>query len=400
MLNRLSKPWLVVVALLVAVALFFFARPLLGVKAKSIAVTRGDLIQTIVSSGRTIAASRLEVGTQLTGVVQSVEVRDGDAVKAGALLARLRDDEQRAAVDQAQAALRETEGRLAQLGTTTGPIADQQVRQAQANFELAQSEHGRVQQLFESGFFSQAKLDEADRNRATAKAQMATAMRQAEAARPKGSDSTLAFTRQAQAAAALEVARSRLAYTRIVTPVAGVVLRRGAEPGDLVLQGTKLFSIAAGETQVLLNVDEKNLGLLRIGQTAWVSPDAYPGQRFEAEVFSIAPSIDVQRGTVEVKLEVPTPPDYVRTDMTVSAEILVAKRASATLINADAVRDVAGAAPWVLVVRDGRAVRTPVKLGARGVGELEVLQGLQPGDAVVPPSEPKVREGTRVRPAN
>ena len=118
MLNRLSKPWLVVVALLVAVALFFFARPLLGVKAKSIAVTRGDLIQTIVSSGRTIAASRLEVGTQLTGVVQSVEVRDGDAVKAGALLARLRDDEQRAAVDQAQAALRETEGRLAPVSYT------------------------------------------------------------------------------------------------------------------------------------------------------------------------------------------------------------------------------------------------------------------------------------------
>jgi len=397
MLKKILKPWIVVVVLLVALALYFLARPMLGVKARTVAVTRGELIQTIVSSGRTIATSRVEVGTQLTGVIQTVEVRDGDSVKAGAVLARLRDDEQRAAVDQAQAALREAEARVAQLGTTTGPIADQQLRQAQANLELAQGEYGRVKQLFESGFFSQAKLEEAERNLATSKAQVSAATRQAEAARPKGSDASLALARQAQAAAALEVAKSKLGYTRITTPVAGVVLRRNAEPGDLVQQGTKLFSIAAGETQVLLNVDEKNLGLLQIGQKAWVSPDAYPGKRFEAEVFSIAPSIDVQRGTVEVKLKVPASPDYVRTDMTVSAEILVAKRASVTLIDAEAVRDAAGAVPWVLVMRDGRAMRTPVKLGARGVGALEVLEGLQPGDQVIPPSEPKVRDGARVR---
>ena len=234
MLKKLLKPWVIVVVLLVALGLYFFARPVLGVKVKTIAVTRGELTQTIVSSGRTIATSRVEVGTQLTGVVQSVEVRDGDSVKAGAVLARLRDDEQRAAVDQAQAALREAEARVAQLGSTTGPIADQQLRQAQANLELAQGEYGRVKQLFESGFFSQAKLEEAERNLATSKAQVSAATRQAEAARPKGSDASLALARQAQAAAALEVAKSKLGYTRITTPVAGVVLRRGTEPGDLV----------------------------------------------------------------------------------------------------------------------------------------------------------------------
>ena len=155
-------------------------------------------------------------------------------MKAGAALARLRDDEQRAAVDQAQAALREAEARVAQLGSTTGPIADQQLRQAQANLELAQSEYGRVKQLFESGFFSQAKLDEAERNLATSKAQVSAATRQAEAARPKGSDASLALARQAQAAAALEVAKieARLHAHHHARGRRGLAPRRGARrPG-------------------------------------------------------------------------------------------------------------------------------------------------------------------------
>jgi HlyD family secretion protein len=83
--------------------------------------------------------------------------------------------------------------------------------------------------------------------------------------------------------------------------------------------------------------------------------------------------------------------------MTVSAEILAAKRLNTTTLDSDAIRDAAGPAPWVLVVRDGRAVRQPVKLGIRGAGHTEILAGLAAGDAVVPPAEAAVREGQRAR---
>jgi HlyD family secretion protein len=201
-----------------------------------------------------------------------------------------------------------------------------------------------------------------------------------------------------QARAALELAEAKLGYTRLVAPAAARVLIRGAEPGDLVKAGDKLFTLAVGEPQIRLNVDEKNLGLLAPGLRAQVSSDAFPGRRFEAEVYTVAPSVDPQRGTVEVKLRVPAPPDYLRTDMTVSAEIAVAKRTRALLLDAEAVREPSGAAPWVLAVRDGQAVRVPVRLGARGIGKVEVLEGLRAGEQVVPPSEARVREGSRVRP--
>jgi len=98
-----------------------------------------------------------------------------------------------------------------------------------------------------------------------------------------------------------------------------------------------------------------------------------------------------------VKLRVATPPPYLRQDMTVSVDIEVARRTQALLVPSDAVRDADSSSPWVLVVEDGRARRRPVVLGLRGNGVAEALQGLQPGDAVVPVTAATVADGTRVR---
>jgi HlyD family secretion protein len=85
--------------------------------------------------------------------------------------------------------------------------------------------------------------------------------------------------------------------------------------------------------------------------------------------------------------------------MTVSAEIVAARRTGVLMIDSEGVRGASGASPWVLAVRDGRAVRVPVKVGARGTGKVELLDGLKEGDMVVPPAELAVVEGTKVRPA-
>jgi HlyD family secretion protein len=394
----LSRTWLALAAVAILAAVAYGVTLFMGISARVVEVTQGDLAVTVASTGRVIAASRVEVGTQVAGVIAAVPVREGDEVPAGGVLARLRDEEPRAAIEQARATLREAEARAAQLRSSASPVAEQQLRQAEANRLAAHREHARVMDLYGRGFFSEARMDDAQRALDNAEAQYRGALAQAEAARPKGADADLASARLQQARAALELAEAKLGYTRLVAPAAARVLIRGAEPGDLVKAGDKLFTLAVGEPQIRLNVDEKNLGLLAPGLRAQVSSDAFPGRRFEAEVYTVAPSVDPQRGTVEVKLRVPAPPDYLRTDMTVSAEIAVAKRTRALLLDAEAVREPSGAAPWVLAVRDGQAVRVPVRLGARGIGKVEVLEGLRAGEQVVPPSEARVREGSRVRP--
>lgn len=113
------------------------------------------------------------------------------------------------------------------------------------------------------------------------------------------------------------------------------------------------------------------------------SADAYPDKRFDATLSYINPSVDINRASVEIKLKVDDPPDYLRQDMTVSVDIATARRDDVVIVPARAVND-AAAAPYVLKASGGRAVRQPVKLGLRGVGFYEVIDGLVPGDRVIP----------------
>ena len=100
---------------------------------------------------------------------------------------------------------------------------------------------------------------------------------------------------------------------------------------------------------------------------------------------------------MEVRLEVPKPPAYLRPAMTVSVEVEVAKKRDALVLDAGVVRDLAGDSPWVLLVRDGRAQRADVKLGIRGDRRVEVLEGIDTASAVIPPSEARVAPGSPVR---
>src|SRR5690606_27920605 len=129
-------------------------------------------------------------------------------------------------------------------------------------------------------------------------------------------------------------------------------------------------------TRIVATVDEKNLRWLAAGQKASALADAFSGRPFDAALTWVAPSVDLQRGTVEVWLEVAEPPDFLKPDMTVSVEMGVARRDGASTLPAWAIRDAEGGAylgSHVLVMSEGRAVRQPVKLGLRGVGIVEIV---------------------------
>ena len=123
----------------------------------------------------------------------------------------------------------------------------------------------------------------------------------------------------------------------------------------------------------------------------------FPGQRFAAELVYINPGVDAQRGAVEVKLKVANPPAFLRQDMTVSVDIEVARRAGTVVVPTETVRDATGPQPWVLAVRGWRAQRQPVRLGLRGDNRIEVLEGVEPGDELIPASNGLVKAGQRVR---
>jgi HlyD family secretion protein len=278
------------------------------------------------------------------------------------------------------------------------PAAEQSLAQAQANAVQARQQYERSRDLKAKGFVSQAALDDAQRNLDVAESQLRAARLQVQTNSRSGSDYAMAQTALEQARANLRVAQARLEQTVIFAGVDGTLIGRSVEPGNIVQPGKELMALApGGETQIVVQIDEKNLSQLKLGQKALGSADAYPRERFAAELVYINPGIDALRGSVEVKLRVPNPPDYLRQDMTVSVDIEVARRAAVVVVPADAVHDAAENQPWALVVDGRRAARRPLKLGLRGGDHIEVMEGVVPGDMLISATNASVKAGQRVR---
>jgi len=382
-------------ALAVAAALGAFLYTRNVPQVDTVPVRQGRLQQTVVVSGRVLAPAKVDVGATITGRVQRVAVDDGAKIAAGALLVELERSELDAALAQARAAERAAQTRIVQWREVGAPNAQELVTQAEANLRVAERDFARQQDLVQRKFVAEARVDEARRAVDVARSQLASARATASANRPGGAERQLLDDQLAQARAARAAAEAKLDQTRILAPADGVVLDRVVEPGDIVQPAKRLMTIALdGATRLTALIDEKNLGVLAIGQKALAAADAFPGQRFEAVLEYLAPGIDVQRGTVEAKFAVPQPPPFLRADMTVSIDVAVANREHALLVPTLAVRDASSNAPWVLVVRDGHAVRQTVKLGARSASEAEVREGLAAGDVVVTSS---IAPDTRVR---
>ena len=270
-------------------------------------------------------------------------------------------------------------------------MAQQQLLQAVANAEAAERERERSQALFAQGFIGQARLDEVLRAAEVARSQRKSAEAQ-QLANTTGTELVQAQARVAEARAAAELARARLAQARIVAPAAAVLLQRLAEPGQIVQPGARLAELALrAPAQLVAQIDEKYLGQLAVGQAATAVADAFVGQTFAARVTSISPLVDAQRGSVEVKFAVPTPPAFLRDDLTVSVEIVTGRRDQAMVVPLQALR----AGPSVLVLEDGRGVARQVKPGLRSQAQVEVVEGLKSGEQVV--LDPALQPDDRAR---
>ena len=359
------------------------------------------LVRTLQFSARVATASRVEVGSTLTGRVLEVAVAEGAQVKAGDLLVRLESDELRAALAQSQASERQATARLDGLRSTGRSLAQAGVAQAASVLVAAQAELRRTTDLVGQGFISQARLDEARRAVAVAQAQLDSARAQQAATAEPGTDTAQAQAQLALAQAGRAAAEARLGEALITAPADARVLARMVEPGQIVQPGRALLGLAlAGPLQLVAQVDERYLAQLAPGQAAAVLADAYPTQPLRAQVLSIAPVVDAQRGAIEVKFSLPQPvPAFLREDLTVSVEVETARREQALVVPSDALRgdEAAGLSVWV--VRDGRVLARPVRLGLRTLNAAEILEGLSAGESVLVGPAPAPGQRVRVGPA-
>lgn len=371
----------------------------LAIRPTRVEVTRlrtREVVQTVAASGRVLAAASVQLRAQAAGTVVEVACDLGAEVLPEQLLVRLDDREARAAFEQAEARLAQSAAQLRQVRRVTARGADETLRRADVELDQARRELARVEQLVRAGASPPSGLDDARYALSLATSRRALAAIDAAASSPAGSAVQLAMASVLEAQGALRAAEARLSYTRLRALVRAAVTGCKVEVGDSVQTGDVLVTLVReGPIRLAMEPDERNLALLRVGQRARASAEAFPDHRFEARLSAIAPAIDLARGTVEVRFEVPSPPPFLRADMTVSIETEVARKPAARVVPSAVVRDLGGSEPFVLVVDNGRAMQRALRLGARDASWVEVLEGLGPADAVV--VDAAVAPGQRVR---
>ena len=279
-------------------------------------VRRGDLVITVSATGTLEPIKKVDVGIEVSGTIKTVEVDYNDHVEVGQVLARLDTSKLEAQALQSSSALDSARGKLLQAQATVQETEAQMARLDE------------VRKLSDGKMPSKYEFDAQKAAQARARA-----------------DEASAKAAVAQAQATLDANRSDLAKAVIHSPINGVVLTRSVEPGQTVaamFQSPVLFKLAEdlAQMELLIDVDEADVGQVRAEQEATFTVDAYPDQVFPARTTQVRYGSQTVDGVVTYKavLKVDNSSLTLRPGMTATALLTVNKRENALLIPNAALR--------------------------------------------------------------
>jgi HlyD family secretion protein len=386
--------WVVFAAAVLAVFFAIRQRPPV---VQVLTVEQKDLLRTIVVSGRILSPAEVNIGAQIPGTIVAMFAREGQHVKAGDLLVQLNDSAAKAQEAQALAKLAEAQAGRLSVSSLEVPAAAQELARAQTQLESEKRSAERALTLGAKQALPSSEVELAQTNLELAQSRVLAAQLELSAVSKGGSAAQRATAALALARAQVALTRVDLDSTQIRSPSDGIILQRSAEPGDVVTAGASLFVLStSGAARALIEPDERSLADLALGQTARVSTEAFPERIFDAKLSYIAPSVNPRRGTIEVHLDIPEPPAYLRPDMTVSVEIVIGEERQVVVVPRYAVHDRAQA-PWVFVVQGAHLERRPVQLGVADDTAVQVERGLEPGEVIVGEPALALQAGQRIR---
>ena len=350
------------------VCLFLFAwwlfRP--GAVADVIEVERGSAVAAVYGTVNVVPVSTTLVRTQNQGVIARIDVKEGDFVKQGQVLAEITDSGVSLGVEEASHNL-ETQKKKLEIGPAS-----------KATVIAKRDQVTRLLKLYQEGNISKIEYDRQLSELKTLENQMRTEL--------------LALqTAVTEAEQLLTRAKAMSGQGTITAPQDGVVLDFYSQLGEVVTARQQLFSIASREVQLRAQVNEEDVGGLKVGMPATVRLYSFPNTDFKATLKEVLPKGENMSYTVILTLD--KPPENLLTGMTGELNILVGKRDDTLVIPTRCLRNKSR----VLVVQSGRIREKKIKIGFRSIEKSEVLEGLQQGDLIVVNNIDDFHHNQRVR---
>jgi HlyD family secretion protein len=367
------------------------------------------------ATGYIVAAHKIELASKVMGKVAWIGVEKGDHVQQGQVLVRLEDDEYKAQVAQARGNLMNLQAQLAQLlnGSRPEEIARAQadVTQAKADQENARVTLERTRELVKEGVLAKQSLDDAQARYDAAVAKTNSLERTADLVKigPRQEQIDAMRGMIEQAKGQLAYAQTQLDNTVIRAPVTGTILDRNVEKGEFVTtgfvgdRGAKGYVVTMADLndlKVELDINQNDFARLDPKEKAVITTDAYPDRKYQGVIDEISPEANRSKATVQVKVKVLSPDDYLRPEMNSSVAFLAKAQPKAAggaaqpliVVPASALKDGA-----VFVVANGRAVRRAVKTGGITGDGVRIDSGLFGGEDVVLNPPAGLTDGSKVK---
>lgn len=305
--------------------------------AVEVAEVRRDVVTEEISAlGSLLADEQAVIAAEIEGRIAELPLQEGGRVAAGQVLARLDD-----------------------------AILKSELAQAQANLTLAEANFERADTLLRQRSGTERARDEALAARQSARA-------------------------------SVELAKTRLDKTVIRAPFAGVLGLRSVSVGEFVNRGEELVTLQSIDPlKVDFRVPETFLAHVRVGQAVAVTVDALPGRSFTGTIYAADPQVDVNGRAIRLRARIANADGALRPGLFARIVIAARQREGASLVPESALVP-QGAQRFVFKVVDGKAVRTQVKPGQRRPGEVEIVEGLRPGELVVAAGHQRLRDGVPV----
>ncbi len=377
------------------------------------ATRAGDVI--LNATGYIVAAHKIELAAKVVGKVAWIGVEKADMVKKDQELVRLEDDEYRAQLQQAKGALANLEASLARAMNGSRP---EEVAKAKADLDSAKANEtnakvtlDRTKKLVDEGVLSKQALDDAQAKYDSTVAQSISIYRTYDLAKlgPRKEDIDAARGLVEQAKGQVALAETQLSNTIIRAPVNGTILERNVEKGEFVTtgfvgdKGAKGYVVSIADLndlKVEIDVNQNDFAKLGPKQKGIITTDAFPDRKYDGMIDEVSPEANRQKATVQVKVKVLHPDQYLRPEMNASVAFVsdakpvergeIAK--PSIVIPASAVRSGS-----VFVIANGRAVKRSVKTGSTGPQGVHVDDGLNGGEDLIVSPPADLKDGDRVK---
>ena len=387
--------------------------------ARATAESVGDPSGVVLTAtGYIVAHHKINVNSKVTGRVAWIGVEKGDKVKEGQVLVRLEDDEFRAQYEQAKGATDNARAYLQELENGSRP---EEIAQAQHNLDEARATLvndkitlDRDRELWNQGVVARQALDDAQAKYDADQQRVNSLQKGFELAKigPRAEEITRAKGALLQAEGQEAYAKSWLDATVIRAPVTGTILERTAEKGELVTaqfasgaeggpQGQVVALADLKDIQVELDIAQDDFAKLGPKQRAVLSVDAYPDRKYDGVIHEISPEANRQKATVQVKVQILNPDEYLRPEMNATVKFLAeaSKPAGAKptgiFVPTTAVRDRDGK-KIVFLAFNGKALMREVQVISQRSGGI-LVNGLNGGENVITAAPANLKDGEKIK---